>query len=153
MRKHCHWGRVVLIVADARVNALDREAHSSPEVCSPKKSVQNSGSMLLHLGSQSNVTPVIFACECVLVFTAMKLVTLCLNDVLLNIIRAYLYTPEEVLLLCTCEALFFLDYSFLADARYNFHIYNVWQSQLEEEEYYRSLSISNHLSDSDPDTD
>ena len=144
---------MVLTVADAHTNALGRDAHCSPEVCSPKKSVQNSGSMLLHLGSQSNITPVIFACECVLVFTAMKLISLCLNDVLLDIIRAYLYTPEEVLLLCTCEALFFLDYSFLADARYNFHIYNVWQSQLEEEEYYRSLSISNHLSDSDPDTD
>ena len=86
-------------------------------------------------------------------FTAMNLVSLCLDDVLLDVIRAYLYTYEEVLLLCTCEALFFLDYSFLADARYNFHIYNVRQSQLEEEEYYRSLSIPNRLSDSDPDTD
>ena len=83
----------------------------------------------------------------------MDLVSLCLDDVLLYLIRAYLYTSEEVLLLCTCEALFFLDYSFLADARYNFHIYNVWQGQLEEEEYYRSLSIPNRLSDSDPDTD
>ena len=54
-------GRVVLTVADAHANALDREAHSSPEVCSPKQSAQNSGSMLLHLGSQSNVTPVILA--------------------------------------------------------------------------------------------
>ena len=83
----------------------------------------------------------------------MNLVSLCLDDVLLNIIRTYLYTAEEVMLLCTCEAMFFLDYSFLADAKYNFHIYNVWQSQLDEEEYYRSLSIPNRLSDSDPDTD
>ena len=63
----------------------------------------------------------------------MNLVSLCLNDVLLNVIRAYLYTSEEVLLLCTCETLFFLDYSFLADAKYNFHIFNVWQDQKEEE--------------------
>jgi hypothetical protein len=54
-------GRVVLTVADAHTNALGHDAHCSPEVCSPKKSVQNSGSILLHLGSQSNVTPAMLA--------------------------------------------------------------------------------------------
>jgi hypothetical protein len=83
----------------------------------------------------------------------MHLIDLCQDEVLLAIIRAYLYTPEEVLLLCTCEALFFLDYSFLADSRYNFHIFNVWQDQREEEEYYRSLSFLPLHSDSDPDTE
>ena len=86
-------------------------------------------------------------------FTAMHVVDLCRDEVSLAIIRTYLYTSEEVLLLCTCEALFFLDYSFLADAKYNFHIFNVWQDQKEEEEYYRSLSFPNLQSDSDPDTD
>ena len=89
----------------------------------------------------------------ILAFTAMHLVDLCRDEVSLAIIRAYLYTSEEVLLLCTCEALFFLDYSFLADSRYNFHIFNVWQDQREEEEYYRSLSFPPLHSDSDPDTD
>ena len=89
----------------------------------------------------------------ILAFSAMHLVDLCRDEVSLAIIRAYLYTSEEVLLLCTCEALFFLDYSFLADSRYNFHIFNVWQDQREEEEYYRSLSFLPLQSDSDPDTD
>ena len=109
--------------------------------------------MLLRLGDQIYITHALFVCEYILVFTAMNLVNLCHDEVSLTIIRTYLYTAEEVMLLCTCEAMFFLDYSFLADARYNFHIYNVWQSQLDEEEYDRSLSIPNRLSDSDPDTD
>ena len=109
------------------------------------------GSKLLYLELEICATP--FACVCILVFTAMHLIDLCQDEVPLAIIRAYLYTPEEVLLLCTCEALFFLDYSFLADSRYNFHIFNVWQDQREEEEYYRSLSFPPLHSDSDPDTD
>ena len=107
--------------------------------------------MLLHLGDQIYITPTLFVCEYILVFTAMNLVNLCHDDVSLTIIRTYLYTSEEVLLLCTCEAMFFLDCSFLADSRYNFHIFNVWQDQKGEEEYYKSLSFPNHQSDSDPD--
>ena len=109
--------------------------------------------MLLHLGYQSYITPAPFVCEYILVFTAMNLVNLCHDEVSLTIIRTYLYTSEEVLLLCTCEALFSLDCYFLADAKYNFHIFNVWQDQKEEEAYYRSLSFPNRQSDSDPDTD
>ena len=109
--------------------------------------------MLLHPGDRIYIAHALFICECVLVFTAMNLVNLCHDEVSLTVIRAYLFTSEEVLLLCTCEALFSLDYSFLADARYNFHIFNVWQDQKEEEEYYRSLSFPTLQSDSDPDTD
>ena len=109
--------------------------------------------MLLRLGDQIYITHALFVCEYILIFTTMNLVNLCHDEVSLTIIRTYLYTSEEVLLLCTCEALFFLDYSFLADAKYNFHIFNVWQDQKEEEEYYKSLSFPNHPSDSDPDTD
>ena len=89
--------------------------------------------MLLHLGDQSCITKALFVCEYVPIFTVMNLVNLCHDEVSLTIVRTYLYTSEEVLLLCTCEALFFLDYSFLADAKYNFHIFNVWQDQKEEE--------------------
>jgi hypothetical protein len=109
--------------------------------------------MLLHLGGRSYITKALFVCEYIPALTVMNLVNLCHDEVSLTIIRAYLYTSEEVLLLCTCEALFFMDYSFLADAKYNFHIFNVWQDQKEEEEYYKSLSFPNHPSDSDPDTD
>ena len=108
--------------------------------------------MLLQLGDQIYITHALLVCVYILIFTTMNLVNLCHDEVSLTIIRTYLYTSEEVLLLCTCEALFLLDYSFLADAKYNFHIFSVWQDQKEEEEYYKSLSFPNRQSDSDPDT-
>ena len=109
--------------------------------------------MLLRLEAQIYITHALFICEYIPAFAAMDLVSLCHDEVSLAIIRAFLYTSEEVLLLCTCETMFFLDCSFLADSRYNFHIFNVWQDQREEEEYYRSLSFPSLRPDSDPETD
>ena len=51
--------RMVLTVADAHANTLDHDAPYSLEMCSPRKSVQGSGSMLPRLSSQSEITHVL----------------------------------------------------------------------------------------------